>query len=719
MKQVVQYANQSQTEVLEVPVPRPAPSMVLVRTAASLVSAGTERNIVEFAGRSLLGKARARPDLVRQTLDKVQREGLLGTLDAVQNRLEQPIPLGYSSAGTVVEVGGMVTGFRPGERVACAGGGFAVHAEYAIVPQTLLARLPEQVPFGHAAFATVGAIAMHGYRLAEVQVGGRVAVIGLGLVGLLAASIARAAGCRVMGVDIRPARVEQARQLGFQAAERSQAEQAGEAFTQGAGFDAVLICADTASDDPVELAAALSRDRGCVVATGVVGTTLPRKAYFEKELTFLVSRSSGPGRYDPAYEVAGSDYPYGYVRWTEGRNLQAFVDLMADGLIDVAPLITHRFPIERAPEAYELISSDTPSLGVLLTYTEQAKGDLFEAPASRLAPGVAAAAVRLGVLGAGNFATSTLFPALARLPEIEKVGLASASGMRAAHAARRYGFRYTANDSGRLIGDPAINTIAVLTPHHLHAELTCQALAAGKHVFCEKPLALDEGQLRMVFEAHGKTDKLLTIGFNRRFAPLAVRLKAFLETVGEPLAIHYRVNAGYLPPTHGLQDPELGGGRLIGEACHFIDFITFLIGRPPVRVRSLSLPDQGRYRQDNLQLQLEFPDGSLGSIGYYANGDHSFPKERLEAFGGGRVAVLDDFRTLSMAADGRRRTARSWLRQDKGHLAIWRSFAASIQAGGPPPIPYDQLFGVSAAAIAAQRSLRLGEPVAVDHFIAS
>jgi predicted dehydrogenase len=325
----------------------------------------------------------------------------------------------------------------------------------------------------------------------------------------------------------------------------------------------------------------------------------------------------------------------------------------------------------------------------------------------------------LGVLGAGNFATSTLFPVLSRLPQIERVGLASASGMRAAHAARRYGFRYAASDSDQLISDPEVDTIAVLTPHRLHAELTRQALAAGKHVFCEKPLALDEAQLRMVLEALERADKLLLVGFNRRFAPLAMRLKAFFKSVGEPLAIHYRINAGYLPPTHWLQDPEIGGGRLIGEACHFIDFMTFLVGRPPARVRSLALPDQGRYRQDNLHLQLEFPDGSLGSIGYYANGDRSFPKERLEAFGGGQVAVLDDFHMLHMAAGGRRRTVRAWFRQDKGHRDIWRAFAASVQAGGPPPIPYDQLFGVSAAAIAAQRSLHLGEAVAVEPLIAS
>ncbi len=714
MKQLIQDLRSGKTSVVDVPVPTPQPGMVLIRTAASVVSTGTERTLVEFAGKSLVGKARARPDLVRQTLDKVRREGLLTTLEAVRNRLDQPMALGYASAGEVIEVGPGLAGIRPGDRVACAGAGYAVHAEYAVVPRNLVARLPDNVDYEAGAFATLGAIALHGFRLAEPQVGETVAVIGLGVVGLLAVSIARAAGCPTFAVDVDPQRVARAAAIGARAVLRPEAETAAAAFTQGRGFDVVLICAHTDRNDPVELAAAIARDRGRVVATGLVGLGLPRKPFYDKELQFVVSRSYGPGRYDPQYEEAGHDYPLGYVRWTEGRNLEAFLQLVSEGKVDPRPLITHRFPIESAVQAYELITGTgrEPFLGIVLTYPHAPAVQRTPAIAPRAAPSTSP--VRLGVLGAGNFATGVLLPALRRMPGLELIGLASATGARAQAVARRFGFHYATTDEAELLSDPSLNTVAVLTRHDLHARQCLAALQAGKHVFCEKPLALSRADLEALARAVTMNDRLLSVGFNRRFAPMAEHMKRFFQPAGEPMAMHYRVNAGPLPRSHWVYDPEQGGGRILGEACHFIDFLTFVSGSLPVRVQALGLPDDGRYCEENVVVLLEFADGSLGTITYLANGDRAFPKERVEIFAGGRVAVLDDFRRLELWSSGGRRIYRSPLRQDKGHRAEWLAFVRAVEHGGPPPIPYPELFAVSQATLDALESLRRRQPVRVE-----
>ncbi len=742
MKQLLQNLRTGETLVAEVPIPTPQFGQALVRTAGSLVSSGTERMIVEFAEKSLLAKARSRPDLVRQVFDKTRREGVLSTAEAALNRLEQPMPLGYSSSGRIVALGEGITGFHVGQRVACAGGGYAVHAEYAAVPINLLAPLPDGVDYESAAFTTLGAIALHGFRLAEVQLGERVAVIGLGLLGLLAAGIANAAGCRVLGIDPNPERVDLAKKMGAEAVTRDQAESAAGAFSKGIGCDGILICADTTSNDPVELAGAIARDRARVIAVGAVGLEIPRKVYFEKELAFLNSRSYGPGRYDPTYEESGHDYPVGYVRWTEGRNLEAFVDLLTAGRLDVKPLITHRFPIDQAAEAYELITGkkDEPFLGVMLTYPEEkqegkeidkgARIRTRESNQVKLTPAEAdIKGVSVGVLGAGSFATSVMLPAMSKIPDIHLLGIASASGMSAQHAADRYGFSYADSDEVRIINDPDINTVAVLTRHNLHSRQVLSALRTGKHVFCEKPLAINETelneieQLMQVERENGEENNspitpirypLLTVGFNRRFAPLARRMKDFLTNCPEPLVAHYRVNAGYLPLDHWLHDPDQGGGRIIGEGCHFVDFLTFLVGESPTAVTACALPECGRYREDNVVMTLSFPDGSLGTISYLANGDKSFPKERIEAFCAGRVAVLNDFRTLETISDGKRRTLRARLRQDKGHRAEWEAFSNAILSGGPPPIPYEQLFSVTRATFAAVQSLRNREKVSIS-----
>jgi len=729
MKQLLQNLRTGETSVVEVPIPTPQNGQVLVQTAASLVSAGTERMLVEFAEKSLLGKARARPDLVSQVLDKARREGLLTTVEAAFNRLDQPMPLGYSSAGTIAGLGPGVEGFQAGQRVACAGGGYAVHAEYAAVPRNLVSALPDNVDFESAAFTTLGAIAMHGFRLAQTQLGERVAVIGLGLLGLLMVQIASAAGCQVLGIDLDERRVTLAESLGVQAVLRDRAVESAQTFSNARGCDAVLICADTPSTDPVKLAGEIARDRGRVVATGAVGQELPRKIYYAKELIFLNSRSYGPGRYDPAYEEGGQDYPIGYVRWTEGRNLEAFVDLLSAGKVDVKPLISHRFPIENAPQAYGLITGKQaqPFLGVLLTYSPEPyetqtrietgkAGKMFSpaaAPGGQAAP---ASTVTLGALGAGNFASAVLFPAIQKLPKVSLVGVASASGLSAQHAAQRFGFRYSASAEEQLLQDEQINTIAVLTRHHLHARQVIAGLQSGKHVFCEKPLALNQAELDEIAAALQETEgagPLLMVGFNRRFAPLAQRMHEFLAGIQEPLVAHYRVNAGYIPLSHWVHDPQQGGGRIIGEGCHFVDLLTYLVGQAPISVTASGLPDQGRYREDNLVMTFTFPDGSLGTVSYLANGDKAFPKERVEVFGAGSVAALDDYRSLEMVRNGRRKVLRSRLRQDKGHTEEWRQFSQSILAGGPPPIPYEQLFGVTRATFAAVEALRTGERVAI------
>ena len=769
MKQLLQNLKTGLTSVEDVPMPTPRPGQALVRVAASLISAGTERMVVEFAEKSLLGKARSRPDLVRQVVDKMKREGVVSTVQAAFNRLDQPAALGYSSAGTITALGAGMEGFTVGQRVACAGGGYAVHAEYNLVPRLLLTPLPDEVDFESAAFTTLGAIALHGLRLAEPQLGENVAVIGMGLLGLLAGQMALAAGCRVLGIDTDPARVELAKSLGIQSSPRDGAEAVAAGFTANLGFDKILICADTSSNDPVEFAAVIARDKARIVATGAVGLTLPRKVYYEKELSFINSRSYGPGRYDPAYEENGHDYPPGFVRWTEGRNFQAVVDLLASGKLNVKPLITHRFPITEAPKAYQVITAKSPErskggktnepfLGVLLTYPqdvqETSSTKISLLPSSRSgAPDIReggiqppfatsqpgglrgtsstvhrpSSVVNLGVLGAGMFANGVLLPAIKKIPGVELVGIASAAGMHAAESGKKFGFKYAASSDDEILNDPEINTVAILTRHDTHADLVVQALQAGKHVFVEKPLAIDQQGLDEILKVlssivHGPssehpspdtgtpaTGTLLLTGFNRRFSPLAVELSHFLSDRTEPLYMHYRVNAGLIPLTHWTQDPLQGGGRIIGEGCHFIDLLTCLAGAAPLSVSAHALPDQGKYRQDNVSMTFTFPDGSVGVVDYLANGDKSFPKERLEVFCAGSIAVLDDFRTLEITRAGKRTRLKK--AQDKGWHAEWVGFTDAIKAGSPPPIPYDQLIGVTKATFAAVESLRLSGQV--------
>ena len=708
MKQLLQNLSDGKTTVEDIPIPKPGTGMALVKTAASLVSAGTERMVVEFAEKSLLGKARSRPDLVKQVIEKARREGLINTVQSAFNRLDQPMALGYSSSGTIAGLGTKMQGFKIGQRVACAGGGYAVHAEYAVVPRNLLTPLPKNVDFESASFATLGAIAMHGFRLSEPQVGDRVAIIGLGLLGIMAAQIASAAGCNILGIDIDQKRISLASSLGLQAVSRSNAVSSSAAFTLNRGFDVILVCADTSSNDPVELAALIARDRGRIVATGAVGLNLPRKIYYEKELSFINSRSYGPGRYDTSYEVEGRDYPIGYIRWTEGRNLESVIELIATGKLKVKPLITHRFPIEQAAHAYEVITGKKkqPFLGVLLTYPEfpgevkEAKGINFD-----IQPIKPSSHVTLGVLGAGLYANATILPVIKKINDVELIGIASSGGLHAHNTGKKFGFKYATSSDEEIINDPNINTIAILTRHDNHADLIVKGLKARKNVFVEKPLAININQLSLVIKQLLKTkNNLLTVGFNRRFSHFAQQLSSFYFGRTETMHVHYRVNAGYLPTNHWTQDPKIGGGRIIGEACHFVDFITFLVGTSPVSVSAHALPDNGKYHEDNVNMTFIFPDGSIGVVDYLANGDKSFAKERVEVYCGGKIAVLDDFRSLELVKDGIRKTYKG--SQDKGWKNEWTAFEESISKGGQPPIPYDQLIGVTNATFAVNESLR-------------
>ncbi len=734
MKQVLQHARTGDVTVEEVPAPKLPPGHVLVRISASVVSAGTERASAEFARKGLLQKARSRPDLVRDVISKAQRDGVISAIQTVRTRLDQPQSPGYSSAGTVIAVGEGVTDLQPGERVSCAGAGYAVHAEIAAVPRLLVARIPassqadgQDVSFDEAAFATLGAVALHGVRTSEAKLGEIVAVIGLGLMGQITVQLLKAAGCRVVGMDIDASRAGLARDLGADAVSSSSA-----AFrdlcletSSGLGVDSVLITAETSSSEPVNLAGTIARDRAIVVAVGTVGIDIERKAYYEKELDFRISRSYGPGRYDSVYEQKGRDYPIGYVRWTETRNMEAFLQILADRKISVAPLITHRFAVEDAYSAYKLIdrSSTEPYLGVVIQYSQTGNSSqtlrlVPEKTTGALAPREKPSEVSVGLLGAGGFAASTLIPVMKAVSGTRLVTVCAATGSHAHHAARKFGFDGCTTDETEAIGNPTVNTVVVATRHHLHAKQTLAALAAGKNVFCEKPLCLSEDQLYSIVGPYAtiapKDRPVLMVGFNRRFAPMAVRMKSFLSSISEPLALHYRINAGYLPPDHWVNDREQGGGRILGEVCHFVDLLLFLAGSPIADVEARSVGSSPRYSGDNVLVSLRFANGSQGTISYLANGDRSFSKERIEVFGGGSTAVLEDFRRLDLVRGGRTETIRSRWIQDKGHQAEWAAFSRSVLLKAEPAIPLGDLICSALATFRIEQSLSTGNRVTVD-----
>lgn len=711
MLQVTQNVRSGALGVAAVPEPLARPGYVVVANVRSVLSAGTEKMVMDLSKKSLLGKARERPDHVRRVLQKIRSEGFFQTLAQVREKLDEPLPMGYSSAGVVLACGAGVQEFKPGDRVASNG----PHAGVVCVPRNLCARVPDSVPFEQAAFGVLGAIALQGVRLSRLELGSTAFVIGLGLVGQVTVALLRAAGVRVLGTDLDPSKCTLAVRMGADEARPGMKADDVLARTRGLGADAVLITASTKSDGPVELAGEAVRAKGRVVAVGAVGLNLPRRPYYFKEAEFVVSCSYGPGRYDPDYEDRGRDYPAPHVRWTEQRNIQAVLDLMGQGRLDVAPLISHRFPIDRATEAYDVIDKGSePYLGIVLEYPDVAP-DAVRKPVDLRPAKPASGGVGIGCLGAGNFARMVLIPAIKKVGGLEPRILCSAGGLSAAHTGKKLDFeRATANEDD-VFGDPKVGAVFVLTRHDQHAGQVVKGLKAGKHVFVEKPLALQVEEIEAIETALAENPgRILTVGFNRRFSPAAAEVRKFFASVTAPLTVSIRFNAGAIPAEHWTQDDEVGGGRLIGEACHAIDLATFLVGSPPVRVfaESVGGPSAPKISDDQCFITLRHANGSVSNIAYLAGGDKAFAKERVEVLGGGRLAVIDDFREVVTSVGGKTNRIKSG-RQDKGHAAEVEVFAGVIANGGPAPIPWGDLKSVSLAAILAVRSIRDGLPFEV------
>lgn len=718
MKQVVQSTRTGKLAVKEVPEPKVRPGHILVRTSASLISAGTERMVVNFARKSLAAKARERPDLVRKVLDKAKRDGIGATMRAVAARLDEPLPLGYSAAGTVTAVGAGLEGkFRTGQRVAVAGAGLANHAEINLVPENLVAPVPDDVNDEEACFGTLAAIAMHAVRNLGLELGDTAAVIGVGLVGQLAVQFLELAGVRVVALDYDTKRLELARfgraELVWNLADGDPSPVI-EHLTEGLGCDGVLIAAATESSEPFVTAAAIARDRAQICLVGLTGTEIPYREFMAKELSVVVSRSYGPGRYDSDYESRGMKYPPGFVRWTETRNLAEAVRRMSrrrDHRLAVEHLITHSFPLDEAEKAYSMIVANSePHLGVVLRYpappTE--KTPRLRIPA-HVSPGAKTGDARcvLGVIGGGGFARAILLPELKRLPDCRLHTIATQRGTSAEHVHEKFGFEFAAADEDAVFDDPDINAVLIATPHSSHAEMTARALAAGKHVLVEKPLALDRDGLNAIARARRTTDAFFQVGFNRRFAPASVKARDHLDRAGGSRFILIRVNAGPVDPKGWINAPEEGGGRVLGETCHFVDLARFLVGSEIARVHAgAARVSQGAC--DDLTITLNFADGSLATIAYTALGDTAFSKELIECYAGGTVVTIDDFRSLTVASGGKVTRPRKSQRQNKGHAAELKAFVAAVAAGGPPPVDEAELFDSSLATIAVLESLRSG-----------
>jgi predicted dehydrogenase/threonine dehydrogenase-like Zn-dependent dehydrogenase len=719
VKQAVQNLKTGEVSVQEVPPPRLRRGGALVATLSSLISAGTERSKIELGEKSILGKARARPELAKQVVQKARQDGVKETYRTVMQRLEAPNPLGYSAAGRVVAVAADVPGIEVGDLVACSGAGYANHAEVNFIPKHLLARVPEGVGADQAAYGTLGCIAIHGVRQAELGLGDRVLVVGLGLVGLVVAQLARAAGARVLGTDLDPAACSLAERLGVERAvpRREPIEAVADAVTEGVGVDAVLICAAAASNDPIELAAQLARDRARVVLVGHVGLTLPRDPYYHKEIDLRYSRSYGPGRYDPMYEEHGQDYPIGYVRWTEQRNLGEFLRLVRDGRVDVDTLTTHRFPVDEAAGAYALISGKvqdpTRPIGVLLQYPEGQAAAGRSLVEVKPRPRTPAERVSLGMVGAGNFATRVLLPALMATHKVQPVGIATSSGATARGVAETYGFAHATSDSDALIKDPAVDAVVVATRHDSHAPLVARALRAGKATFCEKPLATTWEGLEDVASAWTVSGAPLLVGFNRRFSPLTAKLQAALPR-GVPRVVIARCNAGQMPHDHWMRDPISGGGRIVGELCHFLDLACSLVEGRPLRVsaEAIASPDPAELA-DTVIVQAAFSCGSVASLQYLGNGDPSIPKERIEVYCGGLVGIVDDFLALELGQRGKRERSRE-RRQAKGHREEMRLFVDLASGVRESRAVAEAAFWSSALTLQVPVALAQGRAAVID-----
>jgi predicted dehydrogenase/threonine dehydrogenase-like Zn-dependent dehydrogenase len=725
MKQLIQNYKSGEMSICETPPPQLQRGGVLVRTACSLISAGTERGMVQMARKNLIEKAMARPDLVRKVLDKSRTEGLFSAYRKAMLKLSTDTPLGYSSSGIVLEVGAEVQGLRAGMHVACGGIGFASHSEIVYVPKNLCVIVPETLDLRQAAFTTLGSIALQGVRSAGVTLGEVVAVIGLGLVGLLTVQILKSSGCLVVGIDPDAQRCKMALDLGADATGSDPHEQADACLrlSGGLGADAVLITAATSSSEPLHLAAELARDRARVIVVGQVGMSVPRKLYYEKELSLLLSRSYGPGRYDRSYEEKGVDYPAGYVRWTENRNMEALVNLMAERKLDVATLTTHEFPLERALEAYEMILKGTERyLGVLLTYNQSAAAEervihlADRREPSAASPKSAGSTIGVGLIGSGSFATGVILPALGAVQGITLRGVCSQGGLSSRSVGDRWKFEYCTSDADALLNDKNIDCVLICTRPDSHASMVCSALEAGKHVFVEKPLAVNLEQLRQIRQvAAAHPSQVLMVGFNRRFAPYVRDAKKFIERRSSPLMAVYRVNSGYLPPSDWQHDSEQGSGRIVGESGHFVDTLCYLTGSTPSEVFAASISGEGDASgvSENSSLTLRFADGSVGVVVYTTHGSPAFSKERLEIFVDQSVAVIDDFRQIELIGNGSRKKQKDRLSQNKGHAAEMAAFMRAVREGTSEVSAADY-FLTTLCTLLAVESLGSGRPQQVS-----
>jgi predicted dehydrogenase/threonine dehydrogenase-like Zn-dependent dehydrogenase len=708
MKQVLENFKTGECTVEEVPSPTVRDQFVLVRNNFSLISTGTEGSTINLGKKNLIGKALARPEQAMKVIQVAKTQGLLVAYNAAMRSLEMPIVLGYCTAGEVIAVGQGVQHVKPGDQVACGGAGFANHAEVVCVPKNLCIQVPENVEMRHAAFTTLGSIALQSIRVANVRLGENVVVIGLGLVGLITVQLLRAAGCRVFGIDINSEPVTFIKDKGYGDSALSTASNLKErvnAFCDGEGADAIIITAATDDNGPVTLAGELARRKGRVVAVGRTRMDAPRETYLFKELELCTSMAYGPGTGDPAYELDGQDYPYGYVRWSEGRNMAGVLGLIADGSLQLNDLISHEFHIDDADQAFNLITNRAKerSMGVLLNYPVD-KPPSISGERIKLATikSVGNNVIRCGVIGAGSFATNEFLPLLIKQKNIELRSIASASGVNAKALGKKYQFMDCTSDSQSIIEDDNIDCVFILTRHDTHAALAASALRSGKHVFVEKPLALTHLELDDVEIAQRESGCQLMVGFNRRYAPLAIQMKNHFGKRAQPASISYCVNVGYRPPEHWLHDPKQGGGVVLGEACHHIDFCSWFIGLDPdeLSVRKLECKEGGLLPEDNVHITVQYSDGSLAHIAYLSNGSKAYTAERIEVFCDNQVATIRDYRKLEITRGLSLRTKRLWFRSDKGHAGQISAFFEAIKQNGQP-LNMHSYFSSSRAAINA------------------
>ena len=708
MKQIIQSFKTGKTELIDVPRPLADPNKILIKTKYSLISAGTEKMLVNFGKSNLLAKAKQKPEKVKQVMDKMKTDGLFATLNTVQAKLDEPVALGYCNVGEVVGLGLGVSGFQIGDRVLSNGS----HAEYVSVGKNLCAKIPDNVSYKEAVFSVLGAIALQSVRLAKPEIGESFAVFGLGLVGMLTCQILLAHGCQVICFDYNARRVELAGSFGTQAFDLSKnGDPIGIAsqLTKECGVDGVIIAASTASSDPVHQSAQMCRKRGRIILSGVTGLELNRSDFYNKELTFQVSCSYGPGRYDDSYELSGNDYPYGFVRWTEQRNFSAILELIASAKLDVKPLISEVVNFENAIEVYENNLSNGEILGILLKYGDCSENNKTVIVQHQVHKIKNQSEIVVGSIGAGNFARQILYPALGQTDARLKI-VSDLNPSNATYTARKFGFQYSSTDTQQIFNDPEINTIFILTRHNVHADLVDKALQAGKHVYVEKPLALSKEELGKIEEQYKMSTNSLMVGFNRRFAPQVVKMKELLSAKAAPLSAIYTVNAGAIPVDHWVHDLNIGGGRIIGEACHFIDLISFLADSPVSSVSAFSIG--GDTLNDKVSITLTMANGSIGTVHYFANGTKKYPKEIIQIFCEGRVLELNNFRTMKGYGWGNFSKYNLW-KQDKGHQSEIKQFIENLQKTNKALIPFEQLKNVTLASFAAIESIQRKEVIKI------